>query len=240
MKFDVFFISSYELNALENWNNLKNIHDQSKRIHGLPSIFEAYAKAAELSETDFFFTVDGDNYVSGDFSFKEVENLDEYADFVHVWRAQNSVNKLVYGFGGVKLWPRKIFFNQSNSNFSKYVDITLSLANGKYYIQKNLASTTVFNTSAFNAWKSAFRESVKLTSSIINKPDKMSQERLNTWLSVGSKEPFGDWCIEGAKCGNQFGQNYFDDKEKLLLIHDLDFLKNLFELESKKKITHES
>ena len=51
-----------------------------------------------------FWIIDGDAELKDDFNFDYVTTQ---TDTVHVWRSENPVNDLVYGYGGIKLFPHK-------------------------------------------------------------------------------------------------------------------------------------
>ena len=66
---------------------------------------------------------------------------------------------LVYGYGGVKLFPRKLTIDMDTTN----ADMTTSIS--QYFIaMPEVANITAFNTDAFSTWRSAFRECAKLSS----------------------------------------------------------------------------
>lgn len=93
-------------------------------------------------------------------------------DHVHVWRAKNPINDLVYGYGGIKLFPRLLTKNMDTTK----PDMTTSIS--KHFIAINeVANTTRFNTSPFETWKGAFRECAKLSSKIIDRQKMTKQNK---------------------------------------------------------------
>ena len=64
---DIFYISFDEPNMEENWADLKTKCPWAKRTHGVLGSDAAHKACAELSETDRFVTVDGDNTIRQDF-----------------------------------------------------------------------------------------------------------------------------------------------------------------------------
>ena len=112
--------------------------------------------AAKKAMTKMFWVVDGDAQILDTFNFDH--EVDEYnLETVHVWRSQNPVNGLTYGYGGVKLLPRKLTMNMDINT----LDMTLAISD-KFKAIDVISNTTAFNTDPFNTWKSAFRECVKL------------------------------------------------------------------------------
>ena len=64
---DLIFISYDEPNADLNYADLLNKAPWAKRVHGVKGSDQAHKAAAELSNTDWFITVDGDNIVDEKF-----------------------------------------------------------------------------------------------------------------------------------------------------------------------------
>lgn len=229
--FSIFFLSFDEPNAEFNWNHLKERFPQAERVHGVSGILNAHKICAEKSKTDMFFLVDGDNEVVNDFHFSiSPSELDK--DAIHVWRCKNPVNDLVYGYGAIKLYPRKVL-----ANASLRVDLATSAAK-KYKIMPQTASITHFNTSAFNTWRSAFRECVKLASECINNQQQTETfARLETWCTVGKDRNFGEWAIAGALSGREYGIKYKSDLAALSKINDFAWLKNQYESKYGNQLT---
>lgn len=216
--YDLFFISYFEPNSLENWQRLKSRFIHAKHISGVKGIDAAHKKAAQSSLTSMFYTVDADTIVHDhwDFSFNPTEYDKNY---LHLWYSKNPVNDLEYGYGGIKLWPRKAVIEYQ----SPWLDFTTSVGNLK--IIPTIISTTCFNVSEFETWKSAFRESLKLSINIdFNQNDSDSKQRLAAWLSVKNNVSFADWSIKGA----EDGVTYYNDKNDLSIVNDFSRLKKLF------------
>lgn len=225
--FEIVFISYNEPNADKNYDQLKLKFPNSKRIHGIKGIHQAHKAAAELVNTRMFWVVDGDAILKDTFNFDYyVSKWDRQT--VHVFRSQNPINELSYGYGGVKLLPTKLVLDMNMNS----VDMTTSIS--KSFKSVDIVSNiTEFNTDPFNTWKSAFRECVKLKSKIINgQIDSETQDRLDIWCKVGNNKPYGEYAIKGALKGTEFGQEYSDNKEMLSKINDWNWLKNKFEEEN--------
>jgi hypothetical protein len=91
-----------------------------------------------------------------------------------------------------------------------------------------ISNITQFDTSAYDAWRSAFRECVKLSSKIIQSQNSEDTEyRLNTWCNTASGA-YGAFVIKGARAGKEFGETHAGDPEQLAKINDYDFLKQEF------------
>ncbi len=210
MNSDIVFISFDEDNADENWNQLIKNYPSSYRIHGIKGIHMAHREAARVAKSPFFFTVDADNIIH-DRPFENIpEGITERN--VCVWRSINPINGLVYGYGGIKLWPRSLF--QKSQSLGSFVDHATEIA-PHYKVIHKIASTTSFNTSPYSSWKSGYRESFKLMRSVQEKNDKQALERLKIWLTVGMHAKFGEWCLlgayEGASVAKQRDKNFLNN-----------------------------
>ena len=105
---DTIYLSYDEPKKEEHWIKIKNMVPWAKRVDGVKGSDAAHKAAADLCETDRFISVDADNIV--DPSFFDME-----LDFDHPklqgkaisWAAQNIVNGLEYGNGGLKCWPKQ-------------------------------------------------------------------------------------------------------------------------------------
>jgi len=221
--YDIFFISYEELNADKNFNLLKLKVPQAQRIHGIKGIFQAHQFAAKQSFTKMFWVVDGDAVIHNEFNFDHKVSAYDF-ETVHVWRSQNPVNGLIYGYGGVKLLPRQLTLDMNTNT----TDMSTAISK-KFKLMPQVSNITAFNTDPFNTWKSAFRECVKLSSRVIDRQkDNETQERLDIWCTAGEDKPFGKFAIKGAVAGKEFGILNKDDVEALKKINDFIWLEEEF------------
>jgi hypothetical protein len=240
--FNIVFISYQEPNADANWADLKARFPAALRLHGVNGIHNAHKEAAtrlndqlqsmmavtsnDLNYLKFnhFWVVDGDSTVSTNFTFEPPKDI--WEDAVYVYRAENPVNGLSYGYGGIKLLPVVATANMPLGN----VDMTTSISKN-FFPMDQIASTTNFNTDPFNAWKSAFRECVKLSSRVIDgQIDTETKNRLDTWCNkwLGDSVPNVVWAVEGARDGKAYGVENAGNVEELKKINDFEWLQNKF------------
>ena len=66
---DIFFMSFRESNAEENWLRTKELHPKAIRLHGIQGIDQIHLLCNQLSKTEFFWTIDGDNYLTKPLTF---------------------------------------------------------------------------------------------------------------------------------------------------------------------------
>lgn len=219
--YDIVFISYQEPSADANYAALKTRFPMIKRVHGVKGIHQAHIAAAKKCFTKMFWIVDADAIVMDNFNFDYIVP-NHQLDHVHVWRSQNPVNDLVYGYGGVKLLPRKLTIDMDLTN----PDMTTSISD-KFIAVEQVANITAFNTDPFNAWKSAFRECAKLSSkAIARQNDEETETRLNIWCTKGSERQYGDYAIAGANAGRKFG---ISNRNDISLINNFEWLQQQFD-----------
>jgi hypothetical protein len=207
-----------------------------------------------LSETDRFITVDGDNIINEkflsqifDLTNHEDAHWNQTIDIEHCvisWSAQNVINGLVYGNGGIKCWPKKKVLEMRThehadpNNPHAQVDFCWDLE----YIQMNSCYSKIMNNaSAQQAWRAGFREGVKMALDRGVKPNTVEDfkrghwknlHRLYIWLSVGSDVENGDWAIYGARQG--LYKTMCTDWD-YINVRDFEYLNNFF-IETQEKV----
>jgi len=225
-RYDVAFISYKETFAEQNYNKLLKKAPNAVWVKDVKGIHQAHITAAKECKTEMFYIVDADAEVMDDFNF---DMQIPYYDFnarktVYVWRSKNPVNDLEYGYGGVKLFPRQMTIDMDISK----PDMTTSISNS-FKAMDTVANSTVINTDPFTAWKSAFRECVKLASKVIDRQDNTeTEERLNVWCTKGKDAEYGEYVIRGAIEGRKFGVENSNKLDQLMLINDFNWLKERF------------
>ena len=211
---DIIFLSYDEPNAEKNYADLLTKVPWAKRVHGVEGSDAAHKACAELSETDRFITVDGDNTIRQDF-IDQVLDFDEHTDLensVISWCGKNTINGLMYGNGGLKCWPKEYVLNMRThenadpNNPHAQVDFCWDIN----YIQQNSCYSDVHNNETpQQAWRAGFREGVKLA---LDRGVRISKEEfivghaknlnmLYIWMMVGADISNGYWAIAGAREG---------------------------------------
>jgi hypothetical protein len=219
--FDIVFISYNELNAEENLARLKDRFPLVKHVKGVKGIHQAHIEAAKRSFTPMFWVVDADAIILDTFNFDYAVTPEEY-DIVHVWRSRNPINGLEYGYGGVKLLPKKLTLNMDTSS----TDMTMNISS-QFKAMEEVSNITAFNTDPFTTWRSAFRECCKLA--VINNVESIA--RLKVWCVLNEDVPFGFYAYLGALAGRAYGEKNASNKEALFKINDFNWLQDLWSLE---------
>ena len=217
--FDIIFISYNEPTAIENFSRLKERFPLAKHVSGVMGIHQAHIAAAKRSFSPMFWVVDADAIVLDTFNFNYEVTKEEH-DIVHVWRSRNPINGLEYGYGGVKLLPKKLTIDMDITS----TDMTMNIST-RFKAMEEVSNITAFNTDPFSTWRSAFRECTKLASSSIERQnDTETQQRLDTWCTLNDTVPYGFYAYTGALAGRHYGQKNASNKEALSKINDFTWL----------------
>lgn len=240
-EFDVIFISYDEDNCEENWVDLQNKVPWAQRVHGVKGSDAAHKAAAELSTTDRFISVDADNIVDPTFFDLEIDfDHPKLKNKALSWAAQNAVNGLEYGNGGLKCWPKNYVLemrtheNADPGDERNQVDFCWE---DSYIQMSNQYSVTYPNGSPRQAFRAGFREGVKMTLVQGGKPDVDNfknviwwgnYKRLITWCSVGADVENGLWAMYGTRLGTYM--TTLTDWD-YIQVRDFEYLNQLFEKE---------
>ena len=228
---DCIFISYDEPNAESHWADLLDKCMWAKRVDGIKGSDACHKAAAELSETDWFITVDADNIVDPKFFNLEID-IPAGAQAIS-WPGVNILNGLRYGNGSLKVWHKDFVktMQSHEESTSERGQVDFCWEEG-YRPMYETYSTTYPNASAYQAWRAGFREGVKMSLVDGKLPDVPSIQkmfwqnlyRLRVWMSVGAHADNGLWAILGARHGcykvNCTPWNYVEvrDFDKLNLI----------------------
>jgi len=216
---DVVFISYHEPNAEKNWNRVLEKVPTAKRVNGVKGIFNAHRSAAEISETDMFYVVDGDAWLVDDWNFDFQPTLFD-RDCAFIWHSVNPINGLTYGFGGVKLFSKSMILKSKKWTTLDFSTTVMP----KLKVMDTISNVSDFNTDEFSTWRSAFRECTKLAYNLVLDPDSVDDKtRLETWLTVGEDQEFGYAAIDGASRAINF-VNDATDYLQLLQINNRNWL----------------
>jgi len=210
-EFDVVFISYDEPNADENWMDLQQKCPWAKRSHGVLGSDACHKAAAALAETERFITIDADNKVRDDFFELELDLHKFDRSDVLSWSGKNVINGLVYGNGGVKLWPKKVVeqmrTHEAVDSGAGAVDFCWDI---HYHQLNNIYSDVYNNSTPYQAYRAGFREGVKLTlhngqpmdwRQLAEKNHYKNHRRLLVWMSVGMDTLNGLWAMYGTRLG---------------------------------------
>ena len=207
---DFVYISFKEPNKEENWADLKNKVPWAKRVDGVVGFDNAHKAAADVAETDFFISVDGDNIINELFLLETLDWTKTNKKAVHRWRAKNNINGLVYGNGGLVGWDKQTCHSMKTHENADTQENQIDFCWGVPHENlHNCYSTTVINASQQQAYVAGYREGAKMSTEK-GKPIPASDFKsiwptnlrtLVTWCTIGADVDLGKYAMLGARMG---------------------------------------
>ena len=213
---DIVFISNGESNAEQNWSYLNAWHTGNNRIvrvDGVKGRAEAYRAALEASVTDWAFCVFAKLEVDIHFDWTwQPDRLQEPKHYI--FHAHNPVNGLEYGHMAMIAYNKKlVMINQTRG-----LDFTLDQA---HEVVPSLSGIARYADDPWIAWRSAFRECLKLKHSL---PNIDNNYRLTQWLSTNKASTVAGWSAIGAKDAVDYYESVQGDFDKLRLTYEWEWL----------------
>lgn len=214
---DIIFISYDEPSAEKRYKELKEKYPRVKWSKGVQGQTLAYMAAANISETDYFFCV-----------FPKLEIVDSFKfDFQpdrlknpchYIFHCKNPVNDLEYGHGAVLMYNKELVMKTKKPG----LDFTLSQP---HEVVPILSAVNYFNENPWLAWRTAFREVIKLLQST---PTVEIKFRLKKWLELGVGKN-ADWVQKGAVDAKTYFEQHRNEYDKLMYSYDFEWLKKYYE-----------
>jgi hypothetical protein len=215
---DIVFIDNGEPNADDNYDYLKwaakrahqpNIH----RSSGVNGRVAAYRAAAELSTTPWFFAVFAKLEISSTFDWSwQPDRLQEPKHYI--FHALNPVNGLEYGHQAMIAYNKQLVLENSAPG----LDFTLDQAHEVVPIVSGIAN---YHYSKWVAWRTAFREVIKLKHSL---PDVENEYRLTRWLTALNNVENSEYSVWGAEDAVEYYNSVAGDFSELRKSYDWAWL----------------
>ena len=213
---DFVFLSVDEPNAEKNFADLKRKVPWAKRVHGVKGFDTAHKKAAEVSDTDRFITVDADTQIHDSFlsTIVDLNSLGLDNTYQLSWCGHIDLNGLRYGNGSLKCWTKDFVKNmrthenhdgEANSENKNVIEFCHF---PNYYQFNDNHSVSYIDGSAYQAWRAGFREGVKMSLNRGKRVQDINTEiwiknlqKLLIWMNVGTDVEHGWWSCFGARHG---------------------------------------
>ena len=213
---DIVFISNGELSAEKNYRRLDdskyNRNNRLKRVDRVNGRAAAYHAAARASTTPWFFAVFAKLDIRMDFPWDwQPDRMQQPKHYI--FHAHNPVNGLEYGHQAMIAYNRDLVLNNPGVG----LDFTLDSAHEVVPVN---SGTAWYTDTPWQAWRTAFREAVKLCASL---PDVESEYRLNAWLNNGDGWN-GEWSRDGAADGVEYFEQVQGDFDALRKSYEWDWL----------------
>ena len=214
---DIVFIENGEPNALDNLRALSaataSLDNRVVVSRGTTGRVAAYHAAAEMSTTPWFFAVFAKLQVNPDFDWSwQPDRMQEPKHYI--FHAFNPVNELTYGHQAMIAYNKKLVLE----NPGQGLDFTLDSA---HEVVPILSGTADYISTPWMAWRTAFRECVKLC----GQADVESQYRLRKWLEVNPlATPNAEWSRWGAEDAVEYHDSVGGAMEELRKSYDWSWL----------------
>lgn len=219
---DIFFMSFRESNAEENWLRTKELHPNAIRLHGIRGIDTIHMLCNQVAKTEFFWTIDGDNWLTQPLAF----NYDEIFTDLVMFKATDPLYDNTTLLGGLKLWRTNKFINKDMSKG----DFTLNATKDKQVVETVLSETR-YNASPFDAWKTSFRHCVKcMTVLFRSRPGAKNLDHyIEQWRKCEEIDKLNaDWAYKGYLDAKEYADKYDNQMDELSKINDYDWLETYF------------
>jgi hypothetical protein len=215
---DIVFIDNGEPNAEANYQHMCEVVGLTwrNRIHrstGVTGRVAAYHAAAEKSTTPWFFAVFAKLSVDQDFDWLwQPDRMQEPKHYI--FHARNPVNGLEYGHQAMIAYNKRLVL----ANTGAGLDFTLDSA---HEVVPILSGTAYYTDSAWMAWRTAFREVIKLRHSL---PNVENEYRLNKWLQENNDNDRARYSHLGAQDAVEYYESVRGDETELRKSYDWSWL----------------
>lgn len=217
------FVSYDEPHADSNYAQaIQMLQIPLKRVHGVRGMRRAYGLAASTVDTEEFFLVDADLFMTHPIDTHAIPVLAPSTSML-VWRTTNPLTGAVYGYGGLKLLRKRSFDLPSDS-----VDVTAGIP-GAPTFRKDTVGESRFNSSPFHAWKAGLREAFKLSQACEYCRRSHDNDLLLPWLTVGrSQGDYANYAQLGVDAGIRLRQLADGGSFDARIVQDGQELKKMF------------
>jgi hypothetical protein len=175
-----------------------------------------------LSETDWYFAVFAKTrlYEGFDFEYRPDRLQGEKH---YIFNCRNMVNGLEYGHMGVVMYHKQMVIDSHDYDVLG-LDYTMS---HRHDVVPVLSCYGEFNTSPFETWRAAFRETIKLAQAMDQTPTIETKYRLDVWCNHAQGN-YSEYCTAGARHGVEFYNTHKDNMIELKKSFRWNWLQNYF------------
>ena len=217
---NIVFISNGEPNAEDNFKHLQWTIKNSTRItgnliyhvSGVNGRAAAYHQAAKYSRTAWFFAIFAKLEVNKDFDwYWKPDRMQQPKHYI--FHAENPCNGLIYGHQAMIAYNRQLVLENPGIG----LDFTLD---SPHEVVPILSGVAQYNTSEWSAWRTAFREVLKLRASL---PDVENEYRITQWLKH-TTSAYNHMSVAGAEDALEYYDQVGGDFAALKKSYEWDWL----------------
>ena len=219
---DIVYISYDEIDAEKNYQTLleytKDLPNKVYRITGVDGMQNALKAASTISTTPWSYQVFAKTELNPEFRFDYTPDYLQIPKH-YIFHCHNISNGLVYGHMGVVMYNNQMV-RESRDYQELGLDFTMSFP---VEVVPELSCYGRFATSPYQAWRTAFRETSKLSAD----ESIESRYRLKIWCERANGD-HAEWVLRGAQDGVEFYKECKGELQELKRAFDWTFLKQRF------------
>lgn len=219
---DIVYISYDETDAEKNYQTLleytKDLPNQVYRITGVDGMQNALKAASRISTTPWSYQVFAKTELNPKFRFDYTPDYLQIPKH-YIFHCHNMSNDLVYGHMAVVMYNNKMVCESADYR-ELGLDFTMSFP---VEVVPELSCYGRFATSPYQAWRTAFRETSKLSAD----ENIESRYRLKIWCERATGDN-AEWVLRGAQDGVEFYKESNGELVQLKRAFDWTFLKQRF------------
>jgi hypothetical protein len=222
--FDIVFIHNNEPQHEENFQALLSVVEgkpnRVKVIAGVQGRNQAYKAAASISKTEYFYAVFAKIKTNTSFGFDFIPDTLKSPRH-YIFDCYNPMIDYTYGHQAIILYNKKMVLENTGAG----LDFTLSQQHDHV---KLLSAETTFYQDTLVAYRTAFREVVKLLHAQKIKPTVEGNHILLKWYTESDMQNAG-YVRDAYTDAVEFVKKYSEDFEKLFQSYEWEFVDSLYQ-----------
>lgn len=215
------FVDNGESCADENYEYAKEVlPNEIFRVQGVKGRKASQLAAANSVESAWYFFIPAKLKVNPEFPWHwHPDKLQ--APKHYIFHAENTVADLTYGHMAAVCYCKNYVLQTEGNE----LDFTME---SPHAVVPFLSGTAMYTTDPKMAWRTAFREVVKLKHSLSKTSDIETEYRIESWITKGKGE-FGVYSQLGAQAALDYYLDVGGNLDKLKLTYEWEFLDHLWD-----------
>lgn len=218
----IVFVDNGESCADANWEHLQQVIGNSKiaRVHGVKGRRESQMAAAHAAKYQWYWFVPAKLRIDPKFDWHwQPDRLQQPKHYI--FYANNPVTGLCYGHMAAICYCRSLVATTQGNE----LDFTME---SQHSVIPVVSGTATYDADPKMAWRTAFREVVKLKHQLSQHPDIETSYRLEQWLETGNGE-LGIYSKLGAQAAVDYYQAVNGRYDDLMNTYEWRWLDQLWE-----------
>lgn len=219
---DIIFMSNGEVNAEQNYFWLWTLLDDDDRKNNLKRVDKVNGRVASqhacanIATTDWYFVVPAKLRADPNFDWSwQPDRMQQPKHYI--FHARNPITNLVYGHMATVAYNKKLVLETQGTG----LDFTMEQP---HEVVPMVSGTAFYCNDPMMAWRTAFRECIKLKHSL---PDIESEYRLEQWTNPNVDSMFytySEWSVKGALDAVEYYESVKGDMKEIMKSYEWDWL----------------